>query len=158
MIASLTQQIIDMVTVIVRGHQLPLCGLRAPHLKIWSTFFHLVVMWLTERTSVCLYKLRGRGWETKKGKGGESRECSFEVWNPADGRIFLVGNFCATCVYPTDLCHFWKWVFTISNKQRDEEQERAQEKRQQNLRNLSWESLERSQGRRRREIFNEEHH
>ena len=51
-------------------------------------------------------------------------------------RVFLEGNF-------------------ISDEQRDKEQERAGEKRRQNLKNLSKEILERSRGRRRREIFNE---
>ena len=46
---------------------------------------------------------------------------------------------------------------TISDEQRDKEQESVLEKRRQNLRNLSGESLERSRGRRRRENFNDEH-
>ena len=52
--------------------------------------------------------------------------------------VFLVGNH-------------------ISDEQRDKEQERARVKRRQNLGNLSEESLNRSQGRRRRENFNKEH-
>ena len=46
----------------------------------------------------------------------------------------------------------------ISDEPWDKEQERAQEKRQQNFRNLSKEILERGRGRRRRENSNEEHH
>ena len=48
-------------------------------------------------------------------------------------RVFLAGNY-------------------ISDVQRDKEQERAGETRRRNLRNLSKEILERSRGRRRREI------
>ena len=44
---------------------------------------------------------------------------------------------------------------SISDEQRDNEQERAREKRRRNLRNSSEEILERSQGMRRRENFNE---
>ena len=43
---------------------------------------------------------------------------------------------------------------SCSDEQRDKEQERARDKRQQNLRNLSEEILEKSQGRRRRENSN----
>ena len=45
----------------------------------------------------------------------------------------------------------------ISEEQRDKEQERAREKRQQNLSNLSKENFERSRGRRRRKKINQEH-
>ena len=53
-----------------------------------------------------------------------------------ENRVFLAGNH-------------------ISDEQRDEEQERAREKRRRNLKNFSEESLERSRGRR-RENSNEE--
>ena len=43
----------------------------------------------------------------------------------------------------------------ISDEQWDKEQERVREKRRRNLRNFSAEILERSQGKRRRENFNE---
>ena len=64
--------------------------------------------------------------------GGKSRGSALHLAT----RAFLAGN------------HF-------SDEQRDKEQERAREKRRRNLRNLSEEILERSQGRRRRENFNE---
>ena len=69
--------------------------------------------------------------------------------------IFLVGNFCAAHVYPTDLRHFQNRGF--SDEQRDKEQERPRKKRRRNWRNVSEEILERSRGRRRRGNFNEEH-
>ena len=50
-----------------------------------------------------------------------------------------------------------KRVFTISDEQRNKEQERARKKRQRNLKTLSEESLERTRGWRKRENFNEEH-
>ena len=86
---------------------------------------------MTERTSV---RTLGDGEsDTKKGKGGESRECSFEA---------RMGEFSLreTFVQPA----------FIGDEQRYKEQERAREKRRRNLRNLRDESLERSQGGRRR--------
>ena len=69
------------------------------------------------------------------------------------GQFSLAGNCVAALYFPTRVLLAGNH---ISDEQRKKEQESAREKRQRNLRNLSEESLERSRGRRRRQIFNEE--
>ena len=63
-------------------------------------------------------------------------------------------TFVQPAFIPLNFVTFEKRAFTISDEQRDKEQERAREQRRRNLRHLSEESLERSQRRRRRENFN----
>ena len=77
-----------------------------------------------------------RLWGRECSGNFSSRQIAWQrcIWQP----VFLAGNH-------------------ITDEQRDKEQERAQEKRRLNLRNLSEKRLERSRGRRRRENFNEEH-
>ena len=110
--------------------------------RIWSTFFRLVVTWLTERPSVRTDS-GGGGWETKEEKGGVSRKCSFEA---RMGEFSQRETFVQPAFIPLTFVTFER-VFTISDEQRDKEHERAREKRRRNLRNSSEESLERSRGR-----------
>ena len=66
------------------------------------------------------------------------------------GQFSLAGN-------RVEALHLATRVFLAGNndEQRDKEQERGREKGRRNLRNLGVEILERSRGRRRKEIFNE---
>ena len=58
---------------------------RVPYLRKYDRPFLFLFVWLSRdqvsvRPSVRPYRLwGGRGWKTKKAKGGESRECNLEA-------------------------------------------------------------------------------
>ena len=56
---------------------------RVPYLRKYDRPFFLFFVWLSRDQLSVRPSIRtdsgGEGWETKKGKGGESRECSLEA-------------------------------------------------------------------------------